>query len=503
MKTDNRLKHVNHFDKKAILERAKQDPVWFITELLGANLCEYQKSIVNSIRDNQITAVKSGHALGKDYIAGLISLWYLYTHKDSLVITTAPTGRQVKRIMWGEIKKAYYNSKIGQIGKMLDIELRISPNWYAIGVSTKDSNDAQGKFQGFHSSSGNIMVVMTEAQAIEDNIYEQSISLLNTDRARMYIAGNPLRSDGFFYRLFGVDNNIKQHTLSCFISPNVKLDQQIIAGLVSKKWVDDRGKEWGIDSPLYQARVLGEFPDKSLNTMISMSALVNAIGLTEYAKGLDILGCDPARFGDDATVISYVSGGKLNFIDKTYGKATTETRDRLIDLCTKNHVDKIIIDAGTFGAGIIDMLNEYKIKYEQETINKFPEIIGFNFGGKPDDNTFANRGTECYFKVCDLIDNGQVSLINDKEFLSQTSSRHYEFNVAGRMILEPKDKMKARGQGSPDTADSVVMALSESILEIDNELNEDGELIDYGYLEAKENSITGYINNDLYAEELN
>ena len=33
--------------------------------------------------------------------------------------------------------------------------------------------------------------------------------------------------------------------------------------LVSPEWVEERKKRWGVNSPIYQSKVLGEFPDIS------------------------------------------------------------------------------------------------------------------------------------------------------------------------------------------------------------------------------------------------
>ena len=47
--------------------------------------------------------------------------------------------------------------------------------------------------------------------------------------------------------------------------------------LVTRKWVDDAKVNWGEDSPMYQIRVLGDFPSESEDTLISLKIIENAV----------------------------------------------------------------------------------------------------------------------------------------------------------------------------------------------------------------------------------
>ena len=43
--------------------------------------------------------------------------------------------------------------------------------------------------------------------------------------------------------------------------------------LASPEWVEERKLRWGVTSPIYQAKVLGEFPDVSDDTLIQAKVL--------------------------------------------------------------------------------------------------------------------------------------------------------------------------------------------------------------------------------------
>ena len=80
----------------------QSDPSLFCKEILGSDShWEKQVEIMESVAKNKYTTVPSGHGIGKSFVAADICLWFLYTHLPSIVITTAPTFRQVERVLWG------------------------------------------------------------------------------------------------------------------------------------------------------------------------------------------------------------------------------------------------------------------------------------------------------------------------------------------------------------------------------------------------------------------
>ena len=86
-------------EAKARLKLRLQNPEYFTSRVLGKKLWPVQMDILNSVRDNPRTAVRSCHGIGKTFTAALCILWFLYSHKRSIVLSTAPTWRQVEMLV--------------------------------------------------------------------------------------------------------------------------------------------------------------------------------------------------------------------------------------------------------------------------------------------------------------------------------------------------------------------------------------------------------------------
>jgi reverse gyrase len=94
------------------------DPVEWTRDKTGVNLWSKQREISYSVQKNQLTAVKSGHGVGKSFTTSNLASWWVDTHPvdDTLVVSTAPSSRQVGAIMWEEIRKIH--RKAGLAGEV-------------------------------------------------------------------------------------------------------------------------------------------------------------------------------------------------------------------------------------------------------------------------------------------------------------------------------------------------------------------------------------------------
>ena len=97
------------------LKRARvQDPITFITDHLGEHLWSKQVEIVESVRDNRHTAVRSCHGIGKSFTGARVVSWWIESHApgEAFAVTTAPTNAQVRAILWREIRQAHRKGRL-------------------------------------------------------------------------------------------------------------------------------------------------------------------------------------------------------------------------------------------------------------------------------------------------------------------------------------------------------------------------------------------------------
>jgi hypothetical protein len=85
----------------------RKRPERFAREVLGSSWWSKQREAAELVAGNRRVAVKSANGVGKTYLAADLALWFLYSHRPSIVLTTAPTWRQVRYLLWEEIRRRF------------------------------------------------------------------------------------------------------------------------------------------------------------------------------------------------------------------------------------------------------------------------------------------------------------------------------------------------------------------------------------------------------------
>ena len=147
-------------------ERYAQDPVGFVTEGLGEQIWSKQREILESVRDHRRTAVPAGHSVGKSHLAARMVAWWVACHPPGTarVVTTATTYRQVKNILWPQIRSVVVKHSLP--GEVLLTEWKIGQETVADGFSPSDHNEAA--VQGIHAE--HLLIVVDEAGGISNTI---------------------------------------------------------------------------------------------------------------------------------------------------------------------------------------------------------------------------------------------------------------------------------------------------------------------------------------------
>ena len=456
--------------EQEVMEKYQKDPVSFFKDQWpDIYLWDKLEEITKAIVENRRVVVPSGHGIGKTWLMARIALWFLYCHYPSKVITTAPTWNQVEKLLWSEITKAYHTAKFTFGGDLLLTSLKLEEDWFAMGFSTTGTTAEREfgatKFQGYHSE--NLLVLLDEAPGVHHATWLSSETLITGDNNKIVAIGNPTSPTGDFYNACK-SPLWKKIEVSSFDHPNIRTGKIVVPGAVTQEWIDERRIEWGEDSPLWQAKVLGRFPTEGTDTLIPLAWAEACVGLGLSREGIKKLGVDVARKGDDRTAIAQIWGQVALPIEAVNKKDTNWTIGRVGVLNKNFNFDHIGVDDTGVGGGVTDGLEDNGL-----------EVDAVNFGESPvDKDTFENRKAEIYWNLREAIRDKQIELPDDKELINELCSMKYDYTRKQKIKIESKDDMKKRGLRSPDKADALAIAYSAgftgespeiSIISVDND----------------------------------
>ncbi|WP_254908299.1 MULTISPECIES: hypothetical protein [unclassified Enterococcus] len=285
---------------------------------------------------------------------------------------------------------------------------------------------------------------------------------------KLLMCGNPNNIEGVFYDSHNSDRDkYRVHKVSSYDSK--RTNKENINMILSK---------YGQDSDVARVRIYGEFPKGALDSFISLE-------IVEFAKDINIpeselkllkeghIGVDVARFGDDSTIIFPRMGAKALPFEKYSKQDTMQTTGRVLKAAKRMmsdypNINKVFIkvdDTGV-GGGVTDRLKE--IISEEKLPYK---VIPVNNGESSTDDYYANKGTQIWGDIKELLEQNISNSVNDIEaaielpdnanLIKELSTRKFKMTSNGKIRLESKEDMKKRNVGSPDIADALTLAFYE------------------------------------------
>lgn len=436
----------------AIAAPPPSDPVGWARDKLGAHLWSKQVEIAESVCTHRRTAVKSCHGAGKSWTAGMLASWWIDTHSpgEAIVVSTAPTYKQVHAVLWEEIRKQH---RIGGLpGRVtLDDEWKIGDVLVGMGRKPAD-HDAHG-FQGIHRRF--VLVILDEACGIPAPLWAAVEAITTNDDARILAIGNPDDPNTEFGKVCSPGSGWNVLKIDAHHTPNLSgepVPDALRPLLPSREWVEDAATRWGTDSPMYQSKVLGEFPEASELALIKPAWITAAQERTLPPTAPVTLGVDVARYGTDRTIVAHRQGGRIRVISDEGQASTTATSGRVIQAQRDHLADAIRVDGVGVGGGVVDMLAEQGYPVEDMQAG----------GAARDPAHFVNARAEWYWGLREAFESGQIDIDpTDDQLAAELGALRFEYDSRGRIKIESKDDLRARtGGGSPDRADALALAFA-------------------------------------------
>lgn len=500
---------------------SRPDPITFGTEVLNLRpnevqmelglpwYTEDQKILFTEVTKNRRVLALSGNGVGKTYSAAIISLW-LY-HRGYTVLTTAPTLAQVTDMLWAEMRTLQRNAKPGVGGtwqpkanKAVFTEKHFLQGFT---VQTDISSNTSTTFQGRHKNK--MAIVMDEVIGMSAGVIEACDTICVGPEDVVIGIGNPTDTTAPIRRASEVVREDgtplwKTIHISGENHPNVKYHRTVIPGAVSYEMVQDQlAKSGSREGSRYKSSVLGQWPDETPDTLISIEWIKAAQERgrkqreDEY-KGIAI-GVDVAGEGGDITPAIGVSKNKVFMPKLSYGKAWIQGRDtshcvklvkRVLDEVPDIRV--VAMDATAIGQGPVAQLQQERysfprfLTYKRSGIEQYNKeqqavVVGINFSSSPDDlasEKFVRMKDQMWWDLREAFRLGEIDLPTDEELRAwDLPSKvslidqlrvpiHIQDNQGRIIVLDKrgagggmhKERTKSLPDRSPDFAHSLMMA---------------------------------------------
>ena len=424
------------------------DPVRFIEIELGETIWGRQREIALSVRDNANTAVPSCFGSGKSWIAARIVAWWVAT--GGIAITTADTFRQVRDILWRELREAHRKGELPGSIPAVECRWEAGGGAWAIGIKPEDTN--REGFQGIHGH--RVLTVYDEANGVSDQLWEAGRGLAVSGRDRRLAIGNPFEPSGPF---FEACRSASWHVLPISVYDTPNFTDERVPAEVKNRLVDatfvEKARADGLEgTPWWTAKVLGQFPDTASDQVIPLSLVERARTTPHVSDAKEAAGLDVARFGTDDSCLVEGSGNGPELVTIVHGHDTMAVAG-IGARFLQDRRGAIAVDVVGVGSGVYDRLRELRLPGTLHEVQA---------GGGSDNDGMLNLRAELWWSLREAFYRGDLSLARLDEttyqrLRAELTGPTYRLTSSGKVQIEAKEEMKARGLPSPDVADALCL----------------------------------------------
>jgi hypothetical protein len=503
--------YVSTVEEGTDLTKYRDDPVGFAKDRLRYIPTADQENILRALPGR--VKVNAGHSVGKTSIAAVVVIWWFCTRPRSVVITTAPTERDVIDLLWTEIRLLCARAGLDlpfsgpRAPEMFDNE----EHW-AKGYTARRGES----FQGRHRES--MLFVFDESEGVDPIYWTTTDTMYKPGLDHAWLAiGNPISTSSQSYLedlAVGADGRPKwkQFVLSSLNHPNIHAELNglppPVPNAVSLAQVQDWIKQWservqpaekragdfewppgsGIwyrPGPLMKARALGIRPTEGVDTVWGQAAWEIACTpkftpqqVWLHKHGITI-GVDVAVYGDDDSTIHIRSGPLSVHHESHNGWMPHRLADRIKSLCvewcawynahavipTRTQLTpkevKVIIELDGPGVAVLDRCDGFgnwtglKVAESSEVIDNTGTVMYFN---KRSELWVTGRDKALAGKMDlsrlpqDVKDRLQIQLLTPT----------YTLRTDGSIQVEEKKEIKKRLKRSPDDADGLLVCYTDA-----------------------------------------
>lgn len=202
----------------------------------------------------------------------------------------------------------------------------------------------------------------------------------------------------------------------------------------------------------YPATPAEAFQTSGEDSFIPPMLVMRARKVTAEPYGPRVGGCDPARFGDDSTSIFVRQGRQARKYGSWEKKDTMEVAGLCVQAMQRERLEKMFVDVGGLGAGVVDRLRE--LGYRNM-------VIPVNGGEKPlDSQKYFNKRAEMWGEMREWLKDQPAQIPDDDVLHGDLTGPLYSYDSNTRLKLERKEDMRKRGLRSPDDGDALALTFA-------------------------------------------
>lgn len=445
----------------------RNDPAKFVRNCIlwgpGEGPTPYQEAFLQQMVKSKRGAIRGPHGLGKTALSSWIILWFALTRdgQDWKVVTTAGAWRQLVRFTWPEVHKWARRLRWDVIGRP-PMDNRTELLSTSINLKTGNAfavaSDQPALIEGAHAS--HLLYLFDEAKSIPASTWDAVEGAFASEGECYAVAmSTPGEPSGRFY-----DIHARRPGYEDWSVHHVSVEDAVRSKRVSAEWVEQRKRQWGERSALYQNRVLGNFAS-GLGDGIMALTWVEASNarwqeITDAGKEMKIthFGVDVADQGDDDTVIAVRCGKVVKEIRRHHGLDTMETTGIVAGLLKANPGSVAVVDVIGIGAGVVARLREQGLEVEPFNASERTDVTD-----RSGEMGFLNQrsaGWWCLRELLDPSNSENISLPPDDYLTGDLTAPRSKTSSTGKIQIESKDEIRKRIGRSTDAGDAVMMAFA-------------------------------------------
>jgi hypothetical protein len=407
-------------------------------------------------------SIMSGKGTGKDVFAALAIIYFLSAFPNPKIGATAPTGHQLKDVLWSETGHQLKDVLWSEISKWLHrggenegpaavkdwfelqsekiyLKEKKGERWFAVARTTNLKGTAEEQantLSGLHEDY--MMLVVDEAQGVPPAVYKEIEGSMTGKCNFALLIFNPSRAS-----CYAVDTQYRDRSRWITLRWNAEESER-----VNQRQVEAQARRYGKDSNYYRWSVLGLPPRSDSNLLFPNDWVMDAIDreVEPLDEDVEIMSLDPGAGGDDTALVRR-RGPVVYPVETTNTPESEQLTGWIMRRIFMYEPEVVFIDTIGVGWGIEGNLRS----------RTSARVIGLNVAHESNEpDRFYRLGDELWWTLRDEFEAGSISIPDDPVLIGELTTIKFE-EPNGVIKVESKKDMIKRGVESPNRADALRM----------------------------------------------